>query len=209
MNELFYKIFTNVILEKTYTDEYPIVETIDIIYKTVLNYFKEGKTDITSRTLNLVLNNQYTHDTINTATLSCSCNNYVYSIPDINKKSCSTIYDESMKEYLKTLFGDVNFYCKFKEVFINEGLAEKLIKLLEDFLSKNYALSFNSVSACSCCNYSLYNSEHLANVNIINSYIDVLNYIKDDNICNNVNKIKIHGSSFGELLPKLEFLMEN
>ena len=116
-------------------------------------------------------------------------------------------YDLKGKEYLKTLFGDVNFYCKFKEVFINEGLAEKLISLLEDFLNKNYSLSFNNTIYCKCCQNSNYDSEHYNNVKIINSYINVLNYIKNDNICNNVNKIKIHGSEFGNLLPKLEFFI--
>ena len=119
----------------------------------------------------------------------CSCTKTSNS-SSINSQSCADIYNSSMLEYLKILLGDINFYCEFKEVFINEGLAEKLISLLEDFLNKNYSLSFNNTIYCKCCQNSNYDSEHYNNVKIINSYINVLNYIKNDDICNNVNKIK-------------------
>ena len=206
-NDIFYKIFCKALLDKTYNDESYICDDVtNNIYKIVLTYFANGKTDSTSKILNLVLNNRFTHESVQSISSICSCTKTSNS-SNSNSQSCTDIYNSSMLEYLKILLGDINFYCEFKNSFINEGLAEKLISLLEAFLNKNYSLSFNNTIYCKCCQNSNYDSEHYNNVKIINSYINVLNYIKNDDICNNVNKIKIYGSEFGNLLPKLEFFI--
>lgn len=206
-NNFFYSEFAKLLLNAIYINNPDIIieDSSDVIYKAVLSFFSENKTDDTIKNMKLILNSNFTGETVNTLSSLCGCN---CNTNTQTTSSCVDLYYKAMEEYLIILLGDVNFYCKYKEIFQN-GLAQELINLIEFFLSKNYSLVFSqSINTYSCCKYQMNNSEHIENINIINKYLDVLKYVQTDSICNNVNKININGKEFGKLLPKLEFLIE-
>jgi hypothetical protein len=47
--------------------------------------------------------------------------------------------------------------------------------------------------------------ENECNYNILKNYMNIFNWVFDEEIDANVNKIKIYGKQFAELLPKLQF----
>ena len=48
-------------------------------------------------------------------------------------------------------------------------------------------------------------TENACNYNIIQNYMKILDWIFNEQIDMNVNKIKIYGGQFAELLPNLQF----
>ena len=89
-------------------------------------------------------------------------------------------------------------------VCANKVIVDGLITLIDEFLSLNYSLNFDKskVSKCNCDSITEPNN---CNIRIIEDYKQVLNWIKNNKTEENTNKIKIYGSSFGELLPNLQF----
>ena len=85
----------------------------------------------------------------------------------------------------------------------NANVVDELIKLIDEFISLEYSLEFEKkMSKCNC--------EQISNVNNCNKetilkYKEVLNFIKENKIEENTNKIKVYGEAFGELLPNLQF----
>ena len=65
-------------------------------------------------------------------------------------------------------------------------------------------MSFNTNKThCGCSKLSTDNGN--CNYNILDNYIRVLNWIKECQIEEHTNQIKIYGEQFAELLPKLQF----
>ena len=109
----------------------------------------------------------------------------------------------------------------------NVELIDKLIELLTEFLNANYDLSNLkgcSNSSCGCGHTKKYisnnktgdctdllnnnigvNTDNCSNYSIIENYIKVLNWIKNDEININKNKIYIYGKQFAEIFPLLKF----
>ena len=69
--------------------------------------------------------------------------------------------------------------------------------------SLNLDLSFATTDVCTCKNTD--SSKSNANYDIIRKYDKVLSWVRSCEIPNNINKIKLYGSQFGGLLPKLQF----
>ena len=149
--------------------------------------------------------------------------------------SCIDKYKAAMYQWLIQMLSDTDFYCcwmfindeELNEVEPNEVLLDKLIKLLEEFLALGLDLSNlsgTSTSACGCGHSKKYNVSTLnnpnkdcsdllnnvgiagcSNYNIILNYIKVLNWIKNNEIEENKNKIYIYGKQFAEIFPLLNF----
>ena len=108
------------------------------------------------------------------------------------------------------MLGDIEFY---KDWFMlsnpedkgtyNENVVDELIKLIDEFISLEYSLQFEKkMSKCNCEQISDVNN---CNKETILKYKEVLNWIKENKIEENTNKIKVYGEAFGELLPNLYF----
>lgn len=217
----FYSTFCQTILDYTLIDDELRSEQINQIYDLVLKYFANFSSDCASTAISLVLNSLYS---TSSSKSGCSCNsscdssmNLFSSFNNPNNgsieyqtKTCFNLYQEAMIEYLKKMLGDSGFYKDWFFTDINEakkipntGMIELLEILLNEFLSKNWDISFSTKSNdCTCP--TLYESDSECNRNIIKNYLNVLNWVKQDQIDENRNKIKIFGSQFGELLPMLQ-----
>lgn len=194
----FYQLFANTILNKTKID----ILSTDIknqMYKTVLEYFANGMSDHTTYILNLILN----------APAKTPIDIVCYTDP--SQSSCLDIYKDSMNVILSNMLGDAEFYFDWMYVEDEDGnkrpdelFIKELIYLLNVLVSSNYDLSFTKYSKFSCgCGHSI--DKTTDNYTTINNYKKILDKIRQCELQNNINKIKVIGNSFGTLLPKLQF----
>jgi hypothetical protein len=198
--------FCAIILDKS-TFEVTVNDYKNLNYQYVLEYFKNNQTDRVSIGLELALGTQYTTQAINTASKLCNSNT------TSGMTSCVNIYKDAMLEHLKEMLGNVNFYKDWffnteivnnKEVCKpNDELIKNLRMLLKSFKDE-YSDSMNSMYNCKCNAY-LYNQNTTNNdiKGIITKYENVLDYIKSCSLQYNINKIKVYGNKFGEVLPQL------
>ena len=149
----------------------------------------------------------------------------------VDTASCIDKYKAAIYQWLIDMLSNIEFYCNWMYINVsdsdnlyipNDGLIDNLIGLLEQFLIKGYDLNnLNSKSnECKCCNKihtngqnincadfssNNYNINSCTNISIIENYIQVLKWIKNDEINENKNKIYIFGKQFAEIFPKLSF----
>ena len=112
-----------------------------------------------------------------------------------------------MLEHLKMMLGDVEFYCSwmFDDTVVKDDLIGYLKYLILRLKNKGFTLLTNTNKFnCPCPTGASANDEK--NYKILDNYIKVHAFISQCNIKPNVNKIKLWGSQFGELLPKLYFV---
>ena len=179
------------------------------IYNTVLNYYSKSQVDDASIALNLLLNSSYNQ--VSNIQQSCGCLNG--SGNSVITESCSSLYQQAMILYLKQMFGDKEFYEDWfsiyfseEEKFANDILIENLELFIKEFISIDYNLDFSTKTTynCDCTdNISLNNSN--LEYKKLNNFLQILDWVNNEQIDANVNKIKIYGEAFGELLPKLQF----
>lgn len=159
-----------------------------------------------------VLNGYNMSDSSNSLTLNQQIN--------YDTMSCVDKYINAMFEYLKMMLSDKNYYCDWMylendalDKVPNDILIDKLINLLTQLLNSGYNLNNlnedNNNCGCHtrkhCPDRNNGNKTSCANENIILNYIKVLNWIKNDEVANNINKIYIYGKQFAEILPNLFF----
>lgn len=203
--EHFYSSFCSLILDST-TIDILADDFTNIKYKLILEYFRNGMKDTASMAIQLILGSTYTGSTIQSTSQLCNCN----SSGVTEFSSCSALYDKAMLEQLKQMLGDVNFYNDWFYTTTDEGkkpntdIIKRLRVLIKSLLESNYDLSFveSSKYGCGCSNNSTGSS---ANKDIINKYNFVLKYVENCILGSNINRTKLYGSQFGELLPKLKF----
>lgn len=230
----FVKTFCKIILENTTFDDFTDIK--NSIYKMVLNYYANGGNDDTVIALNLLLGsdslisgstNQISCCSTYTANSSASNNgtNSSISSQDIaNILSSSTSYVSCKDNYMKAMFlylvqmlSDIQFYCDWFMIHSDTGdsypnlvLIDKLKQLFEEFKGLNYDLSFGADSkqhSCKCDGRNKHNdSLNDNNWRIIDNYYKVLEYVENDEIEENCNKIKVYGKEFAEILPYLIFI---
>ena len=108
----------------------------------------------------------------------------------------------------------------------DEELIDNLIELLTEFLNANYDLSNlkGCKSACNCGHSKKYfsnkttgdcadimnngigvNVDNCSYYTIIENYIKALNWVKNNQIDENKNKIYVYGKQFAEIFPLLNF----
>lgn len=141
--------------------------------------------------------------------------------------TCLDKYKAAIYQWLIQMLSDTEFYCHWLFIEDEEGnnipndtILNKLIELLE-FILDNFDLSSLGNTSNSYCghkssikcndsfndNYGSSDSDTSAcsNYNIIKNYIEALNYVKEDKVLENKNKIYIYGKKFAEIFPILNF----
>lgn len=210
----FYKNFCSLILKYTFITDEIKSQPNNSLYNIVLNYYANYQTDNTSTVLNLVLNNKYA--SVETKTQSCSCNsNFASGGITTTTETCSSMYESAMFLYLKQMLGDIHFYEDWffihlseYDKLINDILITKLKQFINEFLNLDIDLDFSDntiIHSSFSCNHDRASNIHHRNVDIINNYVKLINFIYNEQIIENTNKIKIYGESFGDLLPNLQF----
>lgn len=210
----FYVNFCKIILEDTTITEEKIYSGKNQIYNKVLNYFANYKTDDVSVTLDLMLNNKFASS--NTSRTSNSCNTCNSSNnTNIVEQSCSSLYSQSMFEYLKEMLGNVEFYCDWfmidlgdEDKMVNDVLLYNLKTFFEEFKELEISLDFSSstvVHSSFLCKDTINSSTSQLNYKIYDNYMKIFTFIENNELLMNTNKIKIYGEAFGKLLPQLQF----
>ena len=202
----------------------------NVIYKSVMKYYASNMNDDAKSMLQLILNS--TVSSTSTVVGSC-CNSGctgLNKVPgstgnsiNIDEATCTEKYDAAMFEYLKKMLSDLQFYCDWMTEVpednplayeIDYELIDALIKMLEEFLNAGFNLSNIGSSNTNWCNChstgsnskcpdaSSYN-DNCSNASIIKNYIQVLKWVRNDEVNYNKNKITAYGTQFAELLPKL------
>ena len=212
----FYATFASTILEYTQIDDETRATPKNQVYELVLKYFANHQTDATSVALNLVLNTPYanlTNGNCGCAKTPCSGNNS--SITGSSEtQSCYDIYIAAIKNYIKTLLGDTDFYNDWftilmpnGEYITNDTLIDALETLVHEFIALGYDLSNvgkknSKAVSCGCSNIS-YSST--ADYSVLLNYLNILDWLRNCNMQYNLNKTKIYGEKLGEIFPYLQF----
>ena len=149
----FISTFCGIILDETTFAN--IVDTKNLIYKQVLEYYRNNGQDEMTNVLNLIFNNtllsssntnstccnnlQNSTSTSSTLNMISLLNSSTDSITNI---SCVDIYKQAMQLFLKKMLGDYEFYCdwffiggneEYNVTLPNMNLIERLKKLFEEF----------------------------------------------------------------------------
>lgn len=176
------------------------------IYKHVLEWLQNNQTDNAMTLLNLIFGGKVT--VINGKLSNCGCSSSSES--STSSISCYDAYIEALNSWVATMFGDLNFYYDWffvstndEENEPNEEMIDMLISLIEELKLMKLSLDNDSsrLHNCGC----LENTIDTSYIDILNNYIKVLNFIKNCQIEQNTNKIKLWGKEFGGILPKLMF----
>jgi len=207
----FYSSFCALILKYTKIDDELRLESQNQIYNLVLNYFKNFKSDCGSNALALVLNTGINVEKTNKLS-TCNCNTNNSSSLEITK-SCSDLYSEAMLNWLIKMLGDSKFYEDWFRIktseddyIPNDVMIEALNTFFDEFIKLQHSLTFLKSSNVKCdCPSPVSFDEDECNYNIIKNYQKIFTWIFDEEIDANVNKIKIYGKQFAELLPNLQF----
>lgn len=179
------------------------------IYRRVIDFYANGQYDETLTSLTLLLKSEAYQYVDNSAMSICGCSESSSSINGLitSNNDCPSIYQNALYLYLKQMLADLDFYYDFfhtdeKEPI--EDLIDNLIRLIEEFKTLGYDLSFSAnKSHCGCSQLTKDNGQ--CNYNVLDNYVRVLNWVKNCEIEENANKIKLYGEQFAELLPKLQF----
>jgi hypothetical protein len=188
------------------------------LYLSVMTYFLEEKSDATSKNLSLILSSTTTLSSTSSSTSSCGCSSTSSSLDSL-ATSCSDQYSSAMEEWLMTMMGDLTNYYEvwfYNESVDEEGnvcitpntdLINQLIELINEFVELGLDLSFASTGTHHHCNCAKNNSSSASDCNYktINNFVQVLNWILDDDTALHKNTIKSYGKDFGKLLKKLYF----
>lgn len=187
---------------------YKTVTNVDMIYKQVLYYFANYLSDDVLIGMTLVFGNKLNY-TNNTNSITCGCETDINS-DAICASSCVEYYKTAMTEYLKILFSDYNFYKNW--FFIHEEgvedipnieLISKLKILINEFLSVYSDNKIIDVNEYGCPSITKQNTACYSSV--INNFLKILDYIENNEMEENCNKIKVYGEEFGKQLPSLSF----
>ena len=212
----FYATFASTILEYTQIDDETRATPKNQVYELVLKYFANHQTDATSVALNLILNTPYTNLTngnCGCAKTGCSGSNSNVT-GNSETQSCYDIYIAALKNYIKTMLGDTDFYNDWftilmpnGEYITNDTLIDAIETLIHEFIALGYDLSNvgkknSKAISCGCSNIS-YSST--ADYSVLLNYLNILDWLRNCNMQYNLNKTKIYGEKLGEIFPYLQF----
>ena len=212
----FYATFASTILEYTQIDNETRATPKNQVYELVLKYFANHQTDATSVALNLILNTPYANLTNgNCGCTKTGCSGSNSSVTGSSEtQSCYDIYIAALKNYIKTMLGDTDFYNDWftilmpnGEYITNDTLIDALETLIHEFIALGYDLSNvgkknSKAISCGCSNIS-YSST--ADYSLLLNYLNILDWLRNCNMQYNLNKTKIYGEKLGEIFPYLKF----
>lgn len=211
----FYATFASTILEYTQIDDETRATPKNQVYELVLKYFANHQTDATSVALNLVLNTPYAN--LTNGTCGCAktgCNGGTNVNGSSETQSCYDIYLAALKNYIKTMLGDVDFYNDWftilmpnGEYIVNDTLIDALETLIHEFIGLGYDLSNvgknkSKAILCGCSNISYSTT---ADYSVLTNFLSILDWLRNCNMQYNLNKTKIYGEKLGEIFPYLQF----
>lgn len=199
------KTFFNIILKYAVPQNY-YNNINNQIYNLVMKYYANNETDDTTSALKLILGTLFTTQQ---SQINCGCDAVTSS--NLNTSNCIDNYMSAMFEYLKKMLADTEYYYDWFFIPIdgkcpmpNDTMIDLLILLLNSLLDMNLNMSFTKQqNHCACPTVNV--DESACNRAIIENYIHVLQWVKNNDIDANANKIKIYGTQFAELFPKLLF----
>lgn len=181
------------------------------IYNRVMEYYRDGKSDDTIISLQLILGTKAkVAEQWMTDTSSCNtCFNTSSGSSSSLQPTCLALYTEAMEEWVKEMLADTNFYKDW--MFITDGdntypnvsLIDLLITLIQDYIKSGFPLSKqtdNIVNCNSCPSLDSLYSQDECNKNIMLNYIKVLEWTNACQLKQNKNKIKVYGQEFAQLL---------
>ena len=115
--------FASTILEYTQIDDETRATPKNQVYELVLKYFANHQTDATSVALNLILNTPYANLTNgNCGCTKTGCSGSNSSITGSSEtQSCYDIYIAALKNYIKTMLGDTDFYNDWFTILMPNG----------------------------------------------------------------------------------------
>lgn len=207
----FYSTFMGIIKDYTLITEETKATGNNPIYAKVIDYYRNFKTDNAATSIALILNSLYGTSSDNT--VKCGCNSDL-SEATYNTSTCAELYANAMETYLKQMLSDHQFYTDWfmidtennvDGVIPNEILIGLLVELIKEFLELEHSLIFKTHTNNNCeCPVVDYDEDD-CNHKILEQYLKVLGYAVTNTIDANVNKIKVYGGQFAELLPYLIF----
>lgn len=204
----FYSTFCKIILEETLISDETMLTGNNQIYKHVLNYYANFMNDEGSNAIAMILNTLYSTST----NANCNCSSKYSQETTYSTQTCYDMYKTAMGEWAKKMFADPQFYLDWFRIdmngkqFPNDNLTAYLRLFIKEFTEMQNVLTFAKRLKginCNCPSVSV--DENECNYGILNNFLTILGYVDASTIENNKNKIKIYGSSFAELLPKLQF----
>ena len=225
----FASTFCDIILENTaFTD---ITDVTNLIYKQVLEFYRNKGKDNTSIMLDLIFNNSTVLSPAVNSTGACCVNSSadtssgastassLTSNSVLDTTTCKEKYEQAMFLYLINMLSNPDFYCDWMYInsdttsvsIPNYALIKKLKRLFEDFEELGYTLAWGSyITKCGCKNLSSKSAQVQSvsdsNYNILHNYYKVLEYAENQEICNNKNKVKVYGGAFANIFPYLYFI---
>lgn len=192
------------------------------IYDKIVKYYVNGGWDDALVNLNLILNSTVP-TTLTSTKLNCGCNNNG-TANGLNGDtvngltSCADMYKNAIDEWLKKMLADDEFYKDWFFTIIsgmcptpNVEMIDPLIDLLTEYVDNNLGGPNNNGRFNPNKNYDIFNHMNCCNdcsgddtyKNIILHYIEVLKAVKNNDIDQNKNMIKIYGEEFAGILPYL------
>ena len=202
----FYVNLAKLILELTV---YTPTENIDFIYKQVLEYFANYQSDDVYLGMSLIFNTLY-RTVNNKQNCGCPTNNTLGDTICIT--SCNDYYKNAMIEYIKQIFGDYTFYNKWFFITdtetgvtqVNQMMIDKIRLFVTEFLMLDINIGFVSeTNNCMCTSVDM--SSDKCNRGILNNFLSILDFIEQNDIEENSNRIKVYGEEFGKIYHKLIF----
>lgn len=191
------------------------------IYDKIIKYYANGGWDDASVNLNLLLNSTVSSTLPNTK-INCGCNDTVKDSTTsdgiMNATNCIDLYTNAILEWLKNMLGDDEFYKDWFFTIVtgacpepNVEMIDPLINLLQEYIDRNLGggpgenkfnpnKRYDIFDHMNCCDRNNNNNEYY---NIILNYIKVLEAVKNNEIDENKNMIKIYGEQFAQILPLL------
>ena len=145
--------------------KYNNTDATDILYKSVIDFYKNGQYDDATMLMNIIFNTNIT-SSINSS--NCGCNNISSncssqnttsllntgtSLINIDEASCLDKYKGAMYQWLQEMLSNYNFYCEwmYNEETPQDDVIDKLIALIKLLLLSEYDLS-NLGSTPKCAN---------------------------------------------------------
>ena len=229
----FASTFCDIILTNTtFTN---ITDVQNLIYKQVLEFYRNKGKDDTSIMLDLIFNNSTVLAPTATSTGVCctatasgngttstnsgSTASALTADSPLDTTTCKEKYEKAMFLYLINMLANPDFYCDWMYIYDdndssvsipNYTLIRKLKKLFEQFEELGYNLSWGEyVTKCGCKDLTSAALQNQAvseeNWKILHDYYKVLEYAENQDICNNKNKVKVYGTAFANIFPYLYF----
>ena len=147
--------------------KYNNTDATDILYKSVIDFYKNGQYDDATMLMNIIFNTNIA-SSINSS--NCGCNNISSNcssqnttsllntgtnLINIDEASCLDKYKGAMYQWLQEMLSNYNFYCEwmYNEETPQDDVIDKLIALIKLLLLSEYDLSnLGSTSKCSNIN---------------------------------------------------------